>query len=124
MEVVKKCLLYLSVVIGIMSCDIKLINTDIELTGTPCYFSDEFAQLYYRFDDKTSIGIGSGGIVYEIFWNDSIIIQKNDTMKYDIIRLIPQPKKGVPWTYTGYISKEDFDKYSIVLVILTSIPSC
>ncbi len=105
--------LYLSVVIFIISCDIKLINRDIELTGTPCYFSEEFARIYYRYDSRTSIGIGSGGIIYKIFWNDSIIVQKNDTMKYEIIRLIPKPKRGVPWTYTGYMEKSLFEAYSI-----------
>ena len=100
---------------SILSCDIELINRDIELEGTPCYFSDEWSRLYYRDDPKGSIGIGSGGIIYHIYWNDSMIVVINDTMKYEIITLInPKTvKKGVPWKYTGYLSKEELSKYPL-----------
>ncbi len=111
----------LLVTLFIVSCDVELINRDIHLTGTPCYFLDNWAGLYYRDGRRTYMKIGSGGVIYKVYWNDSIIIAKNDSMKYEIIKLIPEPAEGVPWIESGYMSCEKFMEFSIDTVSMRQI---
>ena len=64
-------------------------------------------------DWKPLNSAGTATYIYKVYWNDSIIIAKNDSMNYEIIKLIPEPAEGVPWIETGYMSSEEFMEYSI-----------
>ncbi len=114
-----KRLFFILFPIFFISCDISfwnIIGLDdpdiIRLDGIPVYFGGEFDALYYDYKNGQAIGIlREREYIMDMWWNDSLLVVKNDTAKYYIINLlVPDTVKGPGWEKYGYWEEADYNK--------------
>ena len=67
---------------------------------------------FYVYKNGQAIGIlREREYIMDMWWNDSLLVVKNDTAKYYIINLlVPDTVKGPGWEKYGYWEEADYNK--------------